>query len=113
MLITDGGKVLRCPVNGISSMGRATQGVRVMNLSSDEKLVSIARVTEEDVAESGESVRPANPMPRPVLDTEGDAQRADEDLAADLEDDVDSADLDADLDDTDPSTPDADDTEDE
>jgi DNA gyrase subunit A len=34
MLITDGGKVLRCPVNGISSMGRATQGVRVMNLSA-------------------------------------------------------------------------------
>ena len=52
MLITDGGKVLRCPVNGISSMGRATQGVRVMNLSPDEKLVSIARVTEEDVSES-------------------------------------------------------------
>jgi DNA gyrase subunit A len=49
MLITDGGKVLRCPVNGISLMGRATQGVRVMNLNSDEKLVSIARVAEEDV----------------------------------------------------------------
>jgi len=50
MLITDGGKVLRCPVNGISSMGRATQGVRVMNLNAAEKLVSIARVAEEDVA---------------------------------------------------------------
>ena len=50
MLITDGGKVLRCPVNGISSMGRATQGVRVMNLDAAEKLVSIARVAEEDVA---------------------------------------------------------------
>ena len=49
MLITDGGKVLRCPVNGISSMGRATQGVRVMNLNVGEKLVSIARVAEEDV----------------------------------------------------------------
>ncbi len=49
MLITDGGKVLRCPVNGISSMGRATQGVRVMNLDAEEKLVSIARVAEEDV----------------------------------------------------------------
>ena len=50
MLITDGGKVLRCPVAGISSMGRATQGVRVMNLSAGEKLVSIARLAEEDVA---------------------------------------------------------------
>lgn len=51
MLITDGGKVLRCPVGGISSMGRATQGVRVMNLDSDEKLVSIARLAEEDIEE--------------------------------------------------------------
>jgi len=50
MLITDAGKVLRCPVNGISSMGRATQGVRVMHLSPGEKLVSIARLAEEDVA---------------------------------------------------------------
>ncbi len=59
MLITDGGKVLRCPVNGISSMGRATQGVRVMNLGSGEKLVSIARLAEEDV----EAVVEAEPAP--------------------------------------------------
>ena len=52
MLITDGGKVLRCPVDGISSMGRSTQGVRVMNLSSGEKLVSIARLEEEDLVDS-------------------------------------------------------------
>jgi len=46
MLITDGGKVLRCPVGGISSMGRATQGVRVMNLSPGEKLVAVARMAD-------------------------------------------------------------------
>ena len=74
MLITDGGKVLRCPVNGISSMGRATQGVRVMNLSPDEKLVSIARVTEEDVAEGDDSGRPTTPMPRPAGGVAGDEQ---------------------------------------
>jgi len=48
MLITDGGKVLRCPVKGISTMGRATQGVRVMNLDSGERLASMARVAERD-----------------------------------------------------------------
>jgi len=48
MLITDGGKVLRCPVKGISTMGRATQGVRVMNRSSGEKLASMARIAERD-----------------------------------------------------------------
>jgi DNA gyrase subunit A len=48
MLITDGGKVLRCRVSGISTMGRATQGVRVMDLAEGEKLVSIARLAERD-----------------------------------------------------------------
>jgi len=32
MIITNGGKVLRCRVSGISTMGRATQGVRLMDL---------------------------------------------------------------------------------
>ena len=48
MLITDGGKVLRAKVSGISTMGRATQGVRIMNLAADEKLVSMARLADED-----------------------------------------------------------------
>jgi DNA gyrase subunit A len=48
MLITDGGKVLRARVSGISTMGRATQGVRIMNLGEGEKLVSMARLAESD-----------------------------------------------------------------
>jgi len=55
MLITDGGKVLRSPVSGISTMGRATQGVRVMNLATEEKLVSMARLADDrDVSDSSE-----------------------------------------------------------
>jgi len=50
MLITDGGKVLRCPVTGISTMGRATQGVRVMDLDPEETLVSVERLAEADEA---------------------------------------------------------------
>ncbi len=53
MLITDGGKVLRARVAGISTMGRATQGVRIMNLADDEKIVSMARLAERDVPEPG------------------------------------------------------------
>jgi DNA gyrase subunit A len=52
MLITDGGKVLRARVSGISTMGRATQGVRIMNLGEGETLVSMARLAESDVGES-------------------------------------------------------------
>jgi len=48
MLVTDGGKVLRCRVSGISTMGRVTQGVRLMDLEEGERLVSIARLAESD-----------------------------------------------------------------
>ena len=51
MLITNGGKVLRCKVSGISTMGRATQGVRVMNLAGGEQLVAIARLAEGDAGQ--------------------------------------------------------------
>jgi len=60
MLITDGGKVLRCKVSGISTMGRATQGVRVMNLDSGEKVVSVARLAESD--EDEESAVAVSPL---------------------------------------------------
>jgi DNA gyrase subunit A len=50
MLITSGGKVLRCRVAGISTMGRATQGVRLMGLEGDEELVAVARLAERDDA---------------------------------------------------------------
>ncbi len=77
MLITDGGKVLRCPVSGISSMGRATQGVRVMNLDSDEKLVSIARVAEEDVVGTVLDAEPTESTATPVTETALETPEAD------------------------------------
>ena len=54
MLITDGGKVLRCRVSGISTMGRATQGVTLMDLAEGEKLVAIAQLAESDEAAAAE-----------------------------------------------------------
>ncbi|MFP6564668.1 MAG: DNA gyrase subunit A [Myxococcota bacterium] len=50
MLVTNGGKVLRCRVDTISTMGRATQGVRIMKLGAGEELVAVARFAEGDVA---------------------------------------------------------------
>jgi DNA gyrase subunit A len=51
MLITNAGKVLRCRVATISTMGRATQGVRLMELAEGEELVAMARLADEDAGE--------------------------------------------------------------
>ena len=59
MLVTDGGQLIRCPVNGIRIAGRGTQGVIVMDAAEDEKVVSVERVSEpegeEDEGDSGEA----------------------------------------------------------
>ncbi|MDO8494037.1 MAG: DNA gyrase subunit A [Deltaproteobacteria bacterium] len=48
MLVTNGGKIIRTAVSGISLQGRATQGVRLMSMESDEKIMSFARLAEKD-----------------------------------------------------------------
>lgn len=55
MFITNRGKMLRTRVRDIRSIGRNTQGVRMMVLETDEYIVSVAKLAEKDsVDESGE-----------------------------------------------------------
>ncbi|OGT21382.1 MAG: DNA gyrase subunit A [Gammaproteobacteria bacterium RIFCSPHIGHO2_02_FULL_42_13] len=46
MLITNRGILVRTPVNGISVIGRNTQGVRLINLNEGEQLIGVARIEE-------------------------------------------------------------------
>jgi DNA gyrase subunit A len=55
MLISDGGTLVRTPVKDVSIVGRNTQGVKLINLTKNEKLVGLERVIdEEDDEESSE-----------------------------------------------------------
>ncbi len=47
MLVTDGGQLIRCPVNDIGRKGRSTQGVTIFDTSDDEHVVAVERVSEE------------------------------------------------------------------
>jgi DNA gyrase subunit A len=51
MLITDRGKVIRIPVNGISVISRNTQGVTLMGMEPEERIVSTARLAEKEEEE--------------------------------------------------------------
>ena len=48
MLITQQGKILRMASKGIRTIGRATQGVRLIDIEGDDRAVSIARLAEKD-----------------------------------------------------------------
>ncbi|CEJ13312.1 DNA gyrase subunit A [bacterium YEK0313] len=51
MLVTDGGQLIRCPVDGIRVAGRSTQGVIVFDTHETEKVVSVERITDEGEAD--------------------------------------------------------------
>jgi DNA gyrase subunit A len=44
LVMTEQGKILRTPANEIRTIGRATQGVRLMDLEGEDKIVSVALV---------------------------------------------------------------------
>ncbi len=48
MLITDGGILIRTRVKEMREMGRATQGVTLINLDDGQKLIGVERVLERD-----------------------------------------------------------------
>ena len=67
MLVTDGGQLIRCPVEQISVTGRSTQGVTIFSTATDENVVSVERVTEDDVDDDEEgdegAEQPSNETP--------------------------------------------------
>jgi len=54
MFITDRGKVLRTRVGALSIIGRNTQGVRLMVLEKDERIVAVAKLAEKEEEEDGD-----------------------------------------------------------
>lgn len=48
MMVTNGGQLIRCPVNQIRIAGRSTQGVRVLRTNGEEKVVSVERLAEQE-----------------------------------------------------------------
>ncbi|MFA5353712.1 MAG: DNA gyrase subunit A [Thermodesulfovibrionales bacterium] len=48
VLITSSGKLIRMVAGAISLVGRNTQGVKLMDLDDDDRIMSIGRVVEED-----------------------------------------------------------------
>lgn len=47
MLVTDGGQIIRLPVDGIRVAGRRTQGVTVFRVDDSEKVVSVAALEDQ------------------------------------------------------------------
>ncbi len=63
MLVTSKGKVIRTRVSEISTVGRNTQGVRVIRTGEDERVVAIERLVDQDDASVEEAAVPVEAAP--------------------------------------------------
>ena len=52
MLVTDGGKLIRCPVDDVRVAGRSTQGVTVFKTGENEHVVSVERIVDDGNGEN-------------------------------------------------------------
>jgi DNA gyrase subunit A len=74
MLVTDGGTLIRCPVEGIRIAGRGTRGVKIVSVSEGERVVSAIRIGEDDAADGAVPADDAAPTDdvAPVEDANGE-----------------------------------------
>ena len=54
IIVTDSGIVMKMPLNQVSTLRRATQGVRLINLKDDQKVATVAIVEKEESTEISE-----------------------------------------------------------
>jgi len=75
LFITQGGMLVRTPVSEISTIGRNTQGVRLVNLKDGDKLVSLEVVSEADLEKYATEARerPVTIAPAATDDATSDA----------------------------------------
>lgn len=55
MIMTDSGIIIKLPLEQVSTLKRATQGVRLINLKDDQKVSTVAVMEKEETEESTES----------------------------------------------------------
>ncbi|MGZ3931736.1 MAG: DNA gyrase subunit A, partial [Bacteroidia bacterium] len=66
MIITKNGITIRLTIESLRVMGRATQGVRLINIQDNDEIAAVTKVDHEDEEEGGsDAVAPAGDNPSP------------------------------------------------
>ncbi|MGX9460085.1 DNA gyrase subunit A [Shewanella sp. A14] len=90
MLISNKGTLVRTPAEGVSIIGRNTQGVTIIRTAEDEKVVGLQRIeeiqTEEQLDEEGNVIPPVDVIEGDVTDGES-TESTGSDVESDVEND--------------------------
>jgi DNA gyrase subunit A len=98
MIINKSGLTIRMAIEDLRVMGRATQGVRLINLKGKDSIAAVTKVMKDDVAEvivdeDGNVIESVIERVKPdleVLEDDGTAEDDDEDDSEEVEDEDDS-----------------------
>ncbi len=71
MVVTDGGTIIRMPMEQISVYSRSARGVRIINLSEEERVMSVRPVEASEEEDEGESAEGADGAEASAEDGEG------------------------------------------
>ncbi len=73
MIINKSGIAIRIPVSALRVMGRATQGVRLINLKNDDEIAAVAKVEAFEYNEVEEELEGETGQSETIQETEGNA----------------------------------------
>ncbi len=60
VMVSNGGQIIRCPVDQISVVGRASRGVTLFKTAADEQVVSVSRLRDVNGPTAGDGEEPAD-----------------------------------------------------
>ena len=75
VLVTDQGKLIRCPINDVRIARRQTQGVKLFDIADNEKVVSVTRLTEMENGEAGGLQEEEITTPKTVSDVKENEEK--------------------------------------
>ncbi|MGV2787403.1 DNA gyrase subunit A, partial [Clostridium perfringens] len=70
MIITSSGTIIRTSMEGISTMGRYAQGVKLINIREDDSVGTVCRADKSDEPEAGEEEEEGQDGTEPLEPTE-------------------------------------------
>ncbi|WP_179414149.1 DNA gyrase subunit A [Mucilaginibacter sp. E4BP6] len=73
MIINKSGIIIRIAISELRTMGRATQGVRLITLKGDDEIASVAKIEHDEEEELDEAVAEAHDA-EAAVDTDGDTE---------------------------------------
>jgi len=82
MIINKSGIIIRIAISELRTMGRATQGVRLITLKGDDEIASVAKIEHDEEEELDEAVAEVLDA-EAAVDTEGDGEEKGEEPSTD------------------------------